>query len=276
MRERVPQPHPGAQIEDVLRRDPRLRQPADHQQLPQMPRVRPVGLRALLLAASAPRSRPARPDAPPRRPARAPRPRTATRSSPPARPPAPRPRTAPRTAAPRPGPPARPAPATTSPVIGVDPLRRDLRPMLIKPHHDRHHATSRSSTTPRRARRAGRPGRRIAYREPRSVPPIRMAGRAAAIRARLHTPFDAEDRPPSHPGHTPTGHDIFRRASGCWFATPGPVAAGCCLRAKRSSALDRRLAGRGSASCAPAWLCSKGQGRRWHASSARAGRGRWR
>jgi hypothetical protein len=54
-----------------------------------------------------------------------------------------------------------------------------------------------------------------------------------------------------------------------------PMVAGCCLRAKRSSALGGRLAGRGSASCAPAWR-STGQGRRWHASSARAGRGRWR
>ena len=48
LRERVAQPHAGTQIEDVIGRDPRLRQPLDHQQLPQMPRVRTVALRALL------------------------------------------------------------------------------------------------------------------------------------------------------------------------------------------------------------------------------------
>jgi hypothetical protein len=58
-------------------------------------------------------------------------------------------------------------------------------------------------------------------------------------------------------------------------ATPASVAAGCCLRAERSSAPGRCLGGRVSASCAPAWS-SKGQGRRWRASSARAGRARWR
>jgi hypothetical protein len=46
--QRVPQPDPGAQIEDVIGRDPRLRQPLDHHQLPQMPGVRAVTLRALL------------------------------------------------------------------------------------------------------------------------------------------------------------------------------------------------------------------------------------
>ena len=33
VRERVPQPHPRAQIEEMVRRDPRLGQPSDHQQL---------------------------------------------------------------------------------------------------------------------------------------------------------------------------------------------------------------------------------------------------
>jgi hypothetical protein len=63
----------------------------------------------------------------------------------------------------------------------VDPLRSDLRPMLIKPHHDRHapyHLLPHN-------RHAQRPARPIAYREPRSVPPLQTAGRAAAIRARL-------------------------------------------------------------------------------------------
>jgi hypothetical protein len=46
--QRMPQAHARAQVEDVLGRDPRLRQPVDHQQLAQMPGVRPIGLGALL------------------------------------------------------------------------------------------------------------------------------------------------------------------------------------------------------------------------------------
>jgi hypothetical protein len=46
--QRGPQPDPGTQIEDVIGRDPRLRQPLDHQQLRQMPCVRAIALRALL------------------------------------------------------------------------------------------------------------------------------------------------------------------------------------------------------------------------------------
>jgi hypothetical protein len=49
--ERVPQPDPGAQIEQVIGRDPGLRQPREHQQLAQMPGVRAIGLGALLGAA---------------------------------------------------------------------------------------------------------------------------------------------------------------------------------------------------------------------------------
>jgi hypothetical protein len=41
---------PGTKIQEVRWSDPRLREPADQQQLPQMPAVCPVGLRALLLA----------------------------------------------------------------------------------------------------------------------------------------------------------------------------------------------------------------------------------
>ena len=65
-----------------------------------------------------------------------------------------------------------------------------------------------------RARRRQPPsGQRIAYREPRSVPPPRMAGRAGAIRARLQPmPFDAEGRPPSPPESRQPGHDIFRHS----------------------------------------------------------------
>src|SRR5512132_3577274 len=46
--QRVAQPHACAQIEDVLGRDPRLRQPVDHHQLAQMPGVGPIGLGPLL------------------------------------------------------------------------------------------------------------------------------------------------------------------------------------------------------------------------------------
>jgi hypothetical protein len=48
LRKRVPQANPRAEVEDVIGRDPRLRQPPDHQQLPQMPGVRAIALRALL------------------------------------------------------------------------------------------------------------------------------------------------------------------------------------------------------------------------------------
>jgi hypothetical protein len=40
--QRVTQPHTRAHVEQVIGRDPRLRQPRDHQQLAQMPRVRAV------------------------------------------------------------------------------------------------------------------------------------------------------------------------------------------------------------------------------------------
>jgi hypothetical protein len=50
--QRVTQPDPGAQLEQVLGRDPGLREPPDHQQLAQMPRVRAVGLGALLSPAT--------------------------------------------------------------------------------------------------------------------------------------------------------------------------------------------------------------------------------
>ncbi len=51
MRDQVPAADSRAQVEDVRGRDPRLREPTDQQQLPQMSGVRPVGLRAFLLAA---------------------------------------------------------------------------------------------------------------------------------------------------------------------------------------------------------------------------------
>ena len=48
--ERVAQPHPRAQVEDVRRRDPRLGHPAGHQQLAQVPGVGAVVLGVLLVA----------------------------------------------------------------------------------------------------------------------------------------------------------------------------------------------------------------------------------
>jgi hypothetical protein len=48
--QRVAAPNTGAQVQEMRGRDPRLRKPADQQQLPQMPSVSPVSLRALLLA----------------------------------------------------------------------------------------------------------------------------------------------------------------------------------------------------------------------------------
>jgi hypothetical protein len=43
------------------------------------------------------------------------------------------------------------------------------------------------------------------------VPPLRLAGRAAAIRARLLTPFDAEGRPPPPTAHAPRDMTSFDR-----------------------------------------------------------------
>jgi hypothetical protein len=59
----------------------------------------------------------------------------------------------------------------------VDPLHRDLRAMLIHAHHQRHATTSSSRRDPH-AEPPGAQG--IAYRQTRSVPPVRLAGRVAA------------------------------------------------------------------------------------------------
>ena len=48
--ETVTQPDPGAQVEQVIRRDVGLRQAPGHQQLPQMARVSAIGLGTLLVA----------------------------------------------------------------------------------------------------------------------------------------------------------------------------------------------------------------------------------
>ena len=106
-----------------------------------MPGVRPVGLGALLVAAQRRWSPPARRDAPGTDRARAPRPRTASPSSPPTRPPDRSPAKRSRNRAHRRDAPVRSA---RGHLAGhrVDPLGRDLRPMLIHPHHQRHPATS--------------------------------------------------------------------------------------------------------------------------------------
>ena len=49
MRKRVPQPDLGAKIEQVIGRDPGLRQLSDRQQLTNMPRVSTIALGALLI-----------------------------------------------------------------------------------------------------------------------------------------------------------------------------------------------------------------------------------
>ena len=48
-------------------------------------------------------------------------------------------------------------------------------------------------------------GQPIAYREPRSVPPLRIGRPRGRYPRAPTTPFDAEYRPPSRPMHTPTG-----------------------------------------------------------------------
>jgi len=97
-------------------------------------------------------------------------------------------------------------------------LARDTSPVIVSIHSAEICARcwSRPITTDTRSpprcpgRRRAREHRSptaqpIAYRELRSVPPLRSAGRAAAIRACLLAPFDVECRPPSRPSHTPTG-----------------------------------------------------------------------
>ena len=146
------------------------------------------------------RSPPARRDARGRRPLAAPGPRTASPSSPP---------TPPRAAAAEPaqepphtravrGPHPRPADLAR---LGVDPLGRDLRPMFIKSHHDRHRArlpsqvNPASSSTRALTRTASSPTHRIPWvtvgtSSSNGRPRGRQSARASP------TPFDAEGRPP--------------------------------------------------------------------------------
>jgi len=143
--ERVPQPHPGPQVEDVIGRDPRLRQPSDHHQLAQMPRVGAVVLGALLVPASCGglgrlgqmHRRPDSPqfldDEPPAR-------RRLQRDL----------ELAPREALKEPSHAGtvgrRHARTADLAAVGVQPVRRDLRSMLIESHYDRHSGASSRST----------------------------------------------------------------------------------------------------------------------------------
>jgi hypothetical protein len=135
--ERVTQPHPRTKIQEMVRRDPALRHPAGHQQLPQMPRVRPVVLRVLLVPAQRARLRRLRQMNLSADPAEL------LDHEPPAR------RRLQRhlelqTLKPGKEPDHTPAVSRHDPTTRhlarhrIDPLRGDLRPMLIKSHHDRH------------------------------------------------------------------------------------------------------------------------------------------
>jgi hypothetical protein len=139
--QRVTQPDPGAQVEQMVRPDPALRQPTGHQQLAQMPGIRLVGLRALFVAAQRARLRrlgemhlradPAQllDHEPPagRRLKRHLELLAAEPGQEPAH-----------------GLPVRRRhpPARHLAGLRVDPLRSDLRPMLIETHHDRHRVLS--------------------------------------------------------------------------------------------------------------------------------------
>ena len=79
--------------------------------------------------------------------------------------------------------------------------------------------------------------------------------RLAARGGRLHSPDDAQADRREADVRRRAAAFVGRRAAG--LPTPGPVAAGSCLRAERSSD-ERRSGGRGSASCAPAG-CSQGK-----------------
>ena len=128
---------------------------------------------------SAPRSPPARPGARPRRPPAAPGP-TATRSSPRAPPPAARRRTAQGPA--HPGAVSRAHPPTADLATGqIDPLSRDLCPMLVYAHHDRHRDNLPSSKP-----RAGSNPQTQRMLVSVAVPSVEQPGRADSNRAR-HT-----------------------------------------------------------------------------------------
>ena len=123
--------------------------------------------------------------------------------------------------------------------LAVKPLSRDLRPMLIQTHHDRHHVPPRVE---HRARATFSPTHRIPWV---TVGPsqLRMTGRAAGTRARLQrTSFDTAGRPPFTRPPRPTAHAIFGVNAG---TTPAPTVrprGGCrssdsCTGSKRSGAV---------------------------------------
>ena len=210
MHERVPAPNPSAEIEQMRRRDPRLREPTDQQQLVQMPGVRPVRLRSLLLALQTgglsrlgqmPRSAYVPHLLHEKPPAGRCLQRDLERCAiQPLKPP-------------RHRDPVRRRDSRMSDLAGerVDPLRRDLRPVLIHPHHDRHQ-TPHPLASPAvinaplksQARRASHTVEHGRY--------LRSIGRPRGRNPRAPmTPFDAEDRPPSPPHHADWHINIFRR-----------------------------------------------------------------
>jgi hypothetical protein len=162
--EAVAQPDSGAQVEQVIGGDVGLRQPPGHQQLTQVPRVRAIGLRALLVALERARL------------GRLGQVRlSADRDEfldhePPARRgfqshlemPALKPGKEPPHATSIGGNHARARHLTS---LRVQPLRSDLRAVLIKPHHDRHSRLlePRTRTPAPRSRPTRRSGRHPAH-----------------------------------------------------------------------------------------------------------------
>jgi hypothetical protein len=143
--QRVTQPHPGAQIEQVVGRDPRLGQTPDHQQLTQMPSVGAIGLGPPLgpaehrslgrlgeMHVSSDRAQLLDDEPPARR-------RLQRHLEPPAGEPR---QVAPHLLAVR----RRDTRAPDLAAVGVQPIRGDLCPVLIQSHYDRHHGASSSST----------------------------------------------------------------------------------------------------------------------------------
>jgi hypothetical protein len=134
---RVKQPHLRAQIKQMIGRHPRLRQPTDHQQLPQMLRVRAVALGPLLVPAQRARLRRlsqmhSRVDA-----------AQLLNNEPPARRRLKRDlELLARETGEKPSHALTVRRRDTSPAdltrLGVDPLGRDLRSVLIQSHYDRH------------------------------------------------------------------------------------------------------------------------------------------
>ena len=175
------------------------------------------------------------PGAPSRRPAAAPRPRTASRSSPRARP-----RAAGRKA--RQEPPHRLAvrrrhpPARDLAHLGIDPRRGDVRPMLIQAHHDRHasaprvehHAQAASSQTQH-------------YRGSRS-----------ALRIRMNRPRGCYPRAPSTYVVRHGGPATFRRTANALLLMPslsggsGPVETDAAYRALSSALCAAKAARAGN------------------------------